>query len=442
MSELRVLAREIKRRVTVQEIADAFGFEYRKGDRGECPKCGGSSKSGKTLAIYGDDRWYCFHCSEGGDVIDWLAARQQCGKGEAITRLASRLGISGDLSGFASYIKDRLKEYRAELVAETHRMNVARGVRREFWKYHRKSTLEKHADYARVTQIFLDLEMLALNSEQVGLDEIAWTASQVCNATVDASDEDTEEMRARMRGLAGAYATRCPTSAIKRFGKKACDTYLIGGAPRKSSRKERDELAERCGLLSERGNNLMRGRIVFPIRDLVGRPIAFAGRRIGDDGPKYINTTDSALFRKRRTLYGLYEAHPFIDKRGYVIVVEGYADVIAYARAGIRNVVAPMGTALTEEHAELISRFTRIAVTAFDDDDAGHKAAKRADLALKTAGVRSAHWHPRGGLDPEEYLAAKGVRATIGPIRKRAQRMLKAPHALDLGEFRRRIRIS
>lgn len=442
MSELRVLAREVKRRVTVQEIADAFGFEYRKGDRGECPRCGGSSKSGKTLALYGDDRWYCFHCSEGGDVIDWLAARQQCGKGEAITRLASRLGISGDLSGFVSYIKDRLKEHKAELVEETQRMHAARQIRREFWKYHRKSTLEKHDEYARVTQIFIDLEMLALHSEMIGIDEVVWTASQVCSATVEATDDNADAMRKRMRTLAGAYASRCPKIAIERFGTKACSTYLVGGAPRKPSKTELDELSDRCGLLSERGNNLMRGRIVFPIRDLIGRPIAFAGRRIGHDGPKYINTTDSALFRKRRTLYGLYEAHPFIDKRGFVIIVEGYADVIAYARAGIRNVVAPMGTALTEEHAELISRFTRIAVTAFDDDDAGHKAAKRADLALKTAGVRSAHWHPSGGLDPEEYLAEKGVRATIGPIRERAQEILKSPISLDLNEFRRRIRIS
>ena len=142
--------------------------------------------------------------------------------------------------------------------------------------------------------------------------------------------------------------------------------------------------AEKAGLVTvgERGTfDKMRGRLVFPILDVHERPIAFGGRLIGEakpNQPKYWNSPETPLFSKSRELYGLWRAHKSISSQDQAIIVEGYTDVIACHQAGFENVVATLGTSLTEDHIKLLSRYTSKVILTFDADSAGLKAAFRA----------------------------------------------------------------
>ena len=121
-----------------------------------------------------------------------------------------------------------------------------------------------------------------------------------------------------------------------------------------------------------------RGRLMLPIRDIRGRVIAFGGRILGDGEPKYLNSPDTPLFDKGRTLYNIDKASPASRQTGRVIVVEGYMDVIALAQAGFADAVAPLGTALTEHQIERLWKMVEVPILCFDGDAAGQKAAIRA----------------------------------------------------------------
>ena len=134
------------------------------------------------------------------------------------------------------------------------------------------------------------------------------------------------------------------------------------------------------GLVAERNGSVydrFRDRLMFPIRDRRGRVIAFGGRVLGDDEPKYLNSPEGPLFQKGRELYGLHEARAALRREERALVVEGYMDVIALAQAGVDYAVAPLGTALTEEQLRLLFRSVPEVVLAFDGDEAGRDAAWR-----------------------------------------------------------------
>jgi len=145
--------------------------------------------------------------------------------------------------------------------------------------------------------------------------------------------------------------------------------------------EKRLEALRKVGLTS-RGKSgeydKFRNRIMFPIHDRRGRVIAFGGRALGDDGPKYLNSPETELFHKGRELYGLYLARRSQAKLERIIVVEGYMDVVALAQFGFRNCVATLGTATTGDHAELLFRAADEVVFCFDGDRAGRQAAWRA----------------------------------------------------------------
>ena len=130
-----------------------------------------------------------------------------------------------------------------------------------------------------------------------------------------------------------------------------------------------------------------RDRIMFPIRSVQGEVIGFGGRVLDKGEPKYLNSPETPLFVKGRELYGLFEARQAIRQRGYVLVVEGYMDVVALAQSGFANAVATLGTACTAEHVQKLFRFTESVVFSFDGDGAGRRAAGRAlEAALPHAG--------------------------------------------------------
>ena len=144
--------------------------------------------------------------------------------------------------------------------------------------------------------------------------------------------------------------------------------------------KRLDQL-QRAGMLSQGKSGVydkFRDRIMFPIHDRRGRVIAFGGRALADDGPKYLNSPETDLFHKGRELYGLYLARKSQARLEQILVVEGYMDVVALAQFGFANCVATLGTATTADHAELLFRAASEVVYCFDGDRAGRKAAWRA----------------------------------------------------------------
>ncbi|WP_411339357.1 DNA primase [Sphingopyxis sp. J-6] len=155
-----------------------------------------------------------------------------------------------------------------------------------------------------------------------------------------------------------------------------------------------------------------RGRLMIPIRDARGRVIAFGGRILGDGEPKYLNSPDTPLFDKGRTLYNLDKASPASRQTNRIVVVEGYMDVIALAEAGIADAVAPLGTALTENQLGMIWRMVPVPVLCFDGDSAGQKAAMRAAmraLPLLRPGFSLAFATLPAGQDPDDLVRARGA---------------------------------
>jgi DNA primase len=160
-----------------------------------------------------------------------------------------------------------------------------------------------------------------------------------------------------------------------------------------------------------------RGRLMLPIEDARGRVIAFGGRildKAKTDAPKYLNSPDTPLFDKGRTLYNLHRAAPIARQSGRMIVVEGYMDVIALAAAGIGECVAPLGTALTEQQIEMVWRHVEVPILCFDGDAAGQRAAMRA-VGRALPLLRPAHSlrivRLPTGLDPDDLIKRDGPRA-------------------------------
>jgi DNA primase len=212
---------------------------------------------------------------------------------------------------------------------------------------------------------------------------------------------------------------------------KSIDAFKVGYAPdswdflvRGAIRSSRDrELATSIGLIKpsqKRANScydVFRNRIMFPIIDAGGNVIAFGGRTIGDDPRKYLNSSESSVFKKRTVLYGFNLARQAIKELNRAIVVEGYLDVIGCHQAGIENVVAPLGTAVTPEQIKMLGHLCSEIVFMFDADSAGLKAAVRSLDISEEANVNiRIGMLPEG--DPFDFVTAKGPREFMAVVDK------------------------
>ena len=167
-----------------------------------------------------------------------------------------------------------------------------------------------------------------------------------------------------------------------------------------------------------------RDRVMFPIRDSRGRIIAFGGRVLGDDKPKYLNSPETPVFHKGQELYGLFEARKFNRSLDEIIVVEGYMDVIALAQQGLRNAVATLGTATSEEHMKRLFRVVPSVLFCFDGDQAGRNAAWRAleaTLPCLQDGRRARFLFLPEGEDPDTLVRSEGSDAFKARINQHAQ---------------------
>lgn len=206
----------------------------------------------------------------------------------------------------------------------------------------------------------------------------------------------------RGRGISGESAQR----------------FRIGYAP-SSSREMRgvgdEAIAKAAGLVSERSpgrvSEWFRDRIMFPIRDRRGRTVGFGGRVIGEGLPKYLNSPETEVFQKHREVYGLFELLEAVRKPEFILVVEGYLDVIALSQFGVMNSVAALGTATSKDHVGLLFRFTSVIVFCFDGDSAGQRAtwkAMESSLAHLREGREIRFLSLPEGHDPDSLVREEG----------------------------------
>ena len=198
---------------------------------------------------------------------------------------------------------------------------------------------------------------------------------------------------------------------MKRFGlgysnKTSDDLYRY----LKDNKGYQDSILRETGLFtySERGVfDKFWNRVMFPIMDVNSRVIGFGGRVMGDGEPKYLNSPETKIFEKSRNLYGLNYART--ARKGYMLLCEGYMDVIALHQAGFTNAVASLGTALTERHASLLKRYTDTVILTYDSDGAGVKAALRAIPMLRAVGISTKVLNMRPWKDPDEFIKNLGA---------------------------------
>lgn len=230
-------------------------------------------------------------------------------------------------------------------------------------------------------------------------------------------------LRGSLGRVARAYLQR------RGLGEEIAQQFGVGFCPPGSALPEalakrgiRSEEAERFGLVgrTSRGtwSSRFAGRVIFPIRNQGGHVVAFAGRSLGDESPKYLNSPESGIFRKGESLFGVYEARQAIRAAGKVIVVEGYLDVLALVQAGIGYAVATMGTALSTAQLATLRRLAETILVCFDGDAAGEAAAERAFITAARAGVWAEAVFLPAGEDPDSFVRTRGIAAMQARIEK------------------------
>ncbi|MBP5274042.1 MAG: DNA primase [Abditibacteriota bacterium] len=215
-----------------------------------------------------------------------------------------------------------------------------------------------------------------------------------------------------------SYLTRrgIDSGTVERFGLGWAPEGWNGLLKFLEEKRVSREIALKAGLLSRKEEtgtvyDRFRSRIMFPIYDILGRPIGFGGRIISEDKelPKYINSQETPVFSKGREFYALNLAHKEISAKNHAIIVEGYMDVIACHSAGIQNSVALLGTALTEDHVRKLSRYTMNVTLCLDADPAGIKSALRSGEMLMNAGFRVSCAALPPGEDPDSLIRSGGA---------------------------------
>lgn len=297
--------------------------------------------------------YYCFGCHEGGDVFKFVMQMDKCEFPEAVRTVAEKSGIPIPRPRERSPEERRENQQRGALV-EMHR--------------------EAAAFFARQLQGAQEGKVAAAYLEDRGLDR----------------------------------------EAMARFG--------LGFAPssgdallRHLKTKYPEKLLETSGLFSRdqsgRLYDRFRRRIMFPIANDAGKIIAFGGRAMGDDMPKYMNSPETPVYTKSSVLYHLDRAKEALRQNDFAILVEGYMDAIAVARAGIINVVASCGTSLAEPQIKLLGRFTRRVVVNYDPDTAGQVATERSLTLLLEKEFDVRVLALPGGADPDKFLKEQGADA-------------------------------
>lgn len=210
----------------------------------------------------------------------------------------------------------------------------------------------------------------------------------------------------QLMGPSGAEARR--QLKARGFNKEICEEWGIGFAPSKYSLPENQKILHGAGLLLDNGYPKFRDRIMFAIHNESGNVVGFSGRTTIDHPAKYLNSPDSKLFSKGKLLYGLHKAKREVIDSGKIVIVEGQIDAIRCHLSGIKNAVAPLGTAFTNHHCDMIKRLCPEVVLALDSDKAGKESAKKIFCALAPIGVNVKSVVLPDGKDPDQFILDGG----------------------------------
>ncbi len=293
----------------------------------------------------------CFGCGRGGSVFNFVMAKENATFPEAVRILADRAGI--------------------ELRVDPEARKRSQGRRR-------------------------------------GRDVLAWAAERFRAGLAHPREGEAAREYLAGRGLSDetietfglGYAPEGWDNLIRAAGRDGISAEALEGAGLVVPRKDGTGWYDR-----------FRGRVIFPILDALSRPIGFGGRTLGEEEPKYLNSPETALFHKQEALYGLPQAREAIEADRRAVVVEGYFDVIMPYQMGVRNLVATLGTSLTDAHIRALKRYADEVVVVFDSDLAGQRAADRAMELFLAHDVRILVAVVPAGKDPCDYCAAQGAEA-------------------------------
>lgn len=356
----REIIEEIVNRTDISDLIGSYVSLKRAGSNmhGLCPFH--SEKTPSFTVFSKTNSFYCFGCGSGGDAITFVMKAENLDYPSAVEFLASRAGISipQDKNELANMGMSRKRVYEMNLAAA---------------KFFRENLFDKNVGY-------------------------------------DA-----------MNYLAGAR--KLSPAIIKRFGLGYApnDFWALTNHMKKLGFSEQELIdGFLCGRSQKSGRlyDYFRNRVIFPIIDVTGNVIGFGGRVMDDSKPKYLNTSDTPGFKKSKNLFALNYAKNHCAEQ--LILCEGYMDVIALHSAGFENAVATLGTALTQEQARMMTKYTKKVVLLYDSDDAGQKATDRAIKILNEVGMDVRILKLNGAKDPDEYIRKFGAdrfRALLGESR-------------------------
>jgi DNA primase len=344
---------EVRAAADIVDVAGDYVQLKRSGSRykGLCPF---HNEKTPSFSVDPDQNlYYCFGCSSGGDVFKFIQEIEGVGFLESVRILAERYGIP-------------IPEDEADTEAANERESILHALRFAGRFFYRQLTQTQHGKKA--------------------LDYL------------------------KGRGFTPKTITKFGLG----YAPDSWDALLTAAEDEQIP----PETLEKAGLIIERNDgsgyyDRYRNRVIFPLFSHIGKVLGFAGRILNGDSdqPKYINSPETKVYHKKEVLYGLYQAKRAIRKEEEVLLVEGYTDVISLFQAGIQNVVASSGTALTAEQLQTLDRYAKRVVMLYDADEAGGRAAERGmDLALEE-GLGAYAVELPAGEDPDSYVQAQGGEA-------------------------------
>ncbi|MEO2074489.1 MAG: DNA primase [Bacillus sp. (in: firmicutes)] len=343
---------QIRQAVDIVEVISDY-VQLKKQGRNYFGLCPFHGESTPSFSVSSDKQiFHCFGCGAGGNVFSFLMELEGLSFQEAAIRLAGKVNIDLDINlSSATGERKVSKEFQAMLDAHE--------LLRKF--YHHLLVNTKEGQHALEYLLGRGFTRESIDKFQIGYSLNSWDFVYKFLSKRDFSPEWMEK--------AGLIIRR-----------------------------------ERDGTYFDR----FRDRIMFPIFDRQGKTIAFSGRSLGADEPKYLNSPETAIFNKSKILYNYHLAKPSIKKLQHAVLFEGFADCIAADRSGVENGIATMGTSLTDEHIALLRQSVQSITICYDSDKPGIEAAFRAGSHLHDAGFQIKVAMMPDGMDPDEYIKKNG----------------------------------
>ena len=341
---------EVRVRNDIVDVIGSYLKLTRRGSNyfGLCPFHG--EKTASFSVSQNKQMFYCFGCGAGGNVFTFIMNYENFTFPEAVEHLAKRVGMELPK-----------REYSAEEKRRADRKTTLMEINKDAANYY---YIQRRGEAGKIARDYFEKRQLS------------------------------PEM---LRQFALGFSLPYRDDLYQYLKKKGYSDSLL----KDSGLIQFDE---KYG-----GHDKFWNRVMFPIQDVNGHVIGFGGRVLGDGSPKYMNSPETEIFDKSRNLYGLNFARK--TRKLYMILCEGYMDVISMHQAGFSNAVASLGTSLTQGHAKLISRYCREVLLCYDSDGAGVRAALRAIPILKSAGISARVINMRPYKDPDEFIKSLGAEA-------------------------------